>query len=251
MVLALGILAVHVGGLILILGQMNRIDGPLRTRLRVLYMYVGGLTMVCLSIVQMELTQRVSQHTVHFYYIVSLIAPLVLCGVGRASRYRWGATCVAGVYMGFVFLMGRILPLFPAEPKLGPVYYPVHQFTPPEFPLLLIVPAFVLDLMWERTSSWGLLRQAVASGAAFVAVFAAVQWPFANFLSSPAARNWLFGMKYFGYYTSPNSILIRYGFVRTEAGAQFWQEAGSAFATAMVTSALGLAWGNWMRRIRR
>ena len=34
MVLALGILAVHVGALILILGQMNRATGALRARLR-------------------------------------------------------------------------------------------------------------------------------------------------------------------------------------------------------------------------
>ena len=40
---------------------------------------------------------------------------------------------------GIVFLW--ILPLFPAEPKLGPVYHPVTHFIPWEFPLLLIIPA--------------------------------------------------------------------------------------------------------------
>jgi hypothetical protein len=251
MVLALGILAVHLGTLILILGEMNRAEGALRSHLRALFLYVGGMIVVCLSTVQMEITQRIFMHTVHFYYLIALIAPLVLCGVGRASQYQWGATAVAGVYMAFVFLVGRILPLFPAEPKLGPVYYPVHQFVPPEFPLLLIVPALVFDFLWDRTRSWGLLRQAAASGAVFVAVFAAVEWPFADFLASPAARNWLFGMKYFGYYTPPTSILLRYGFVRTETGAELWQETALALATAMAMSALGLAWGNWMRRIRR
>jgi len=251
MVLALGILAVHVGGLMLILGQMNRADGQLRSRLRSMFLYVGGCTIVCLSIVQMEITQRVFMHTAHFYYLVALVAPLILCGVGRASQYKWGATATAGVYMAFVFVMGRILPLFPAEPKLGPVYYPVHQFVPPEFPLLLIVPAFVLDLIWARTARWGMLRQAVASGTAFVAAYAAVQWPFADFLASPAARNWLFGSKYFGYYTPPTSILLRFGFVKPEVGVELWQQAGLALATAIIMSALGLAWGNWMRRIRR
>lgn len=251
MILALGILAVHVGGLMLILGQMNRAEGRLRARLRTMFLYVGGLTIVCLSIVQMEITQRVFMHTAHFYYLISLVVPLILCGVGRASQYRWGATAVAGVYMFFVFLIGRILPLFPAEPKLGPVYYPTHQFVPPEFPFLLIVPALALDLLWARTPDWGTLRRAAASGVVFIAAFAAVQWPFADFLASPAARNWLFGSKYFGYYTPPNSILLRWGFVDTEVGAELWLQAGRALATAIVMSALGLAWGNWMRRIRR
>jgi len=216
-----------------------------------MFLYVGGLTIVCLSIVQMEITQRVFMHTAHFYYLISLIVPLILCGVGRASHYKWGATSVAGVYMAFVFLIGRILPLFPAEPKLGPVYYPTHQFVPPEFPLLLIVPAFCLDLMWQRTAGRGLLKQALASGVVFVAVFAAVQWPFAHFLSSPAARNWFFGSKYFGYYTPPTSILLRFGFVEPEAGSELLGQAGRALATAVIMSTLGLAWGNWMRRIRR
>ena len=57
--------------------------------------------------------------------------------------------------------MSWILPLFPAQPKLGPVYHPLTQFTPPEFPLLLIVPALALDLLWQRTAALG----RVAAGA--------------------------------------------------------------------------------------
>ena len=251
MVLAAGILAVHVGALILILGQMNRSSGALRERLQVLFLYVGGMILVCLTTVQLELTNRVSMHTAHFYRVVTLVAPPVLCGVARASRFRWAATSVAGVYFGFLFLMGRILTLFPAEPKLGPVYHKTTVFLPTDFPLLFIVPAILLDLLWQRTGSWGILRQAVVSGTVFVAAFAVVQWPFANFLMSPWARNWLFGSKYFGYSVPPTSILVRYQFVRTEHPLGFAQEFGWAFATAIFTSFLGLAWGNWMVRIRR
>jgi hypothetical protein len=190
-------------------------------------------------------------HTAHFYRLVAITAPPVLCGVARASKYKWAATAVAGVYTVFHLLMGWILPLFPAEPKLGPVYHQVTNFTPPDFPLLLIVPAFLLDLMWQRTGGWGTLRQALASGVVFAAVFAAVQWPFGNFLMSPAARNWFFGTKFFGYYVSPNSLVARYQFVGTERGAIFWQEVLAALLMAIFTSWLGLAWGNWMVRIRR
>ena len=251
MVLATGILAVHVGALILILGQMNRSTGELRRRLLQLFLYVGGMTLVCLNVVQMEITVRVLMHTAHFYGVVALTVPLVLAGIARASKYKWGATAVAGVYSTFVFLMGRILPLFPAQPKLGPVYHQLHEFTPPEFPLLIIIPALVLDLMWQRTEDWGTLKQALVSGVVFLGVFAAVQWPFADFLASPAARNWFFGMNYFGYYTAPGSVMARFGFIRTEEGGLFWQEAGTAAVISIVTTWIGLAWGNWMQRIRR
>ena len=125
---------------------------------------------------------------------------------------------MAGVYSAFVLLMSWILPLFPAQPKLGPVYHQVTQFTPPEFPLLLIVPALALDLLWQRTGDWGGWRQSLVSGAVFLAVFAAVQWPFADFLMSPAARNWFFGAKYFDYFASPNSLYVRYQFLRRRDG---------------------------------
>jgi len=251
MVLALGIFAVHAGALILILGQMNRATGALQERLQKMFLYVGGMTLVLLTVLQMEITSRILMHTAHFYYLVALVAPPVLAGVARASRFKWAATTVAGVYCGFVFLMGRILTLFPAEPKLGPVYHQVTQFTPPEFPLLLIVPALALDLIWRRTARWGTARQALVSGTVFLSVFAAVQWPFADFLASPEARNWLFGTKYFGYYVAQGSLMARFGFVGAEQGSAFWREAALALVAAICTSWLGLSWGNWMQRIRR
>jgi len=251
MLLAAGILAVHLGALILILGNMNRAEGSLHLRFQALFLYVGGMILVCLMILQMELTSRSVMHTVHFFRLVAITTPLVLAGIARASDFEWAATAVAGVYSTFVLLLGWILPLFPAEPKLGPVYMHVVQFVPPEFPLLLIVPAFALDLLWQRTADWGAWKQAAVSGAVFLAVFAAVQWPFANFLMSPEARNWVFGTEYFGYATNPRSLYARYLFLPTESGAAFWTEAAIALAVAIFTTRFGLAWGDWMRRIRR
>ena len=251
MVLAAGMMAVQLGALILILGQMNRAVGPPRARLRALYLYVGGMILVCLTVLLMEVAFRSLMHTVHFYRLLAMVAPVVLAAMSRGSRYRWAATVVAGVYSVFVLLMSWILPLFPAQPKLGPVYHQLTQFTPPEFPLLLIVPALALDLLWQRTAGWGGWRQSVVSGAAFLAVFAAVQWPFADFLMSPWARNWFFGAQYFGYYASPNSLYVRNQFYAVEAGAQFWREVGLALAGAILTTRLGIAAGNWMQRIQR
>src|SRR6516165_10428491 len=122
---------------------MNRSAGRQRAQFQALFLYIGGMFLVCLMVLELEITSRLVMHRAYFYRVVATAAPLVLAVVARAARYKWAATAVAGVYTVFVLLISWILPLFPAEPKLGPVFYPVTQFTPPEFPLLLIVPAFV------------------------------------------------------------------------------------------------------------
>jgi hypothetical protein len=251
MLLAAGILAVHLGALILILGNMNRAAGGSELPLQSLFLYVGGMTLVCLMALQMELTIRSAMHTAHFYRLVAIITPLVLAGIARASDFKWAAAAVAGVYTTFLLLVSWILPLFPAEPKLGPVYMHVVQFIPPEFPLLVIVPAFALDILWQHTADWGAWKQSLISGTLFLVVLAAVQWPFGNFLMSPEARNWVFGTGYFGYFTRPTSLYATYQFFPTEPGAAVWKEAAIAAAVAICTTRLGLAWGDWMRRIRR
>src|ERR1700728_2711129 len=92
-----------------------------------------------------------------------------------------------------------VLALVPAEPKLGPVYQKITHLVPTDFPLLLIVPAIVSDLVRRRVGGWSRWAQASVLGAAFLVSFFAVQWPFANFLMSPASRNWIFATGDFPY----------------------------------------------------
>jgi hypothetical protein len=179
-----------------------------------------------------------------------MVVPLVLSGVAWGSSRRWAATTVAGVYSLFILAMSWILPLFPATPKLGPVYFPVTQFIPPEFPILLIVPAVALDLLWTRTRHWNQWLLAAVSGIVFVAFLLAAQWPFADLLMSPLARNWFFGSKYFGYNYPPTSYYARYLFYPEQPGV-FPKEMAIALLAAILTTRLGLAWGTWMQRIRR
>jgi hypothetical protein len=250
MVLAAGIVAVHLGALILILGYMNRAEPVWRRRLEWLFLYVGGMLVVCFLTVEMELTSRSQQHGGEFYRVVSMVVPLVLAGVARASGRRWAATTISCVYFVFGLLVSWILPLFPATPKLGPVYFPVTQFVPPEFPLLLIVPAAALDLLWAKAGRWNKGLLAAVSGVVFVAVLLAAQWPFANFLMSPGARNWFFGAKYFGYNYPPTSYYARYLFYPEPPGV-FPKEMALAVFAAILTTWIGLGWGTWMQRIRR
>jgi hypothetical protein len=249
--LSIGIFAVHVGGLILILGQMNRADGLLRKRLQLAYLYVRGMMLVSLMVMLMEVASRSYMHTAHYYWLIALVAPLMLSGASRASGFRWAATTVAGIYTVFLLLMEWILPLFPAEPKLGPVYWPVTHFVPPEFPMLLIIPAFAMDLISQRTERWSNLRQAIVSGFAFIGVFALVQWPFANFLMSPGARNWFFGSHYIGYFSPPTSLFRSYRFYPAETGAALWREVALTALTVVATTWMGLRSGAWAQRVRR
>jgi hypothetical protein len=159
---------------------------------------------------------------------------------------------MAGVYTAFALGFLWILPLFPAEPKLGPVMRQVTHFIPWEFPLLLVVPAFVTDVILQRTGHWRPLARAAAGGLAFFAVFVAVQWPFASFLMTPRARNWFFGAAYLDFSTPARSALARYEFFYREPGAaQFWRGMLLAAFVSCLMMWMGLHAGRAMRKIQR
>ena len=247
--LILGNLAVNTGTLILILGMMNRARAEFRDKLEWLFLYIGGVVLIGLMLMIMEFSWHSLMHNGVYYRVVCMTVPLVLAGVARASDKRWAATTVAAVYWLFWAGMGWILPLFPAEPKLGPVYHQVTQFVPPEFPMLLFIPALALDILWSRTRDWNLWKRSAVSGLLFLGVLIAVQWPFASFLQLPAARNWLFHTNIFDYNARPS--WMRHVFTAPDVPLTFLLEMCLAAAAAMVTIRLGFAWGDWMRRVRR
>jgi hypothetical protein len=118
--------------------------------------------------------------------------------------------------------------------------------------LLLIVPAIVFDMVGRRVGEWNRWAKAAALGAAFLASFLVVQWPFADFLMSPASRNWIFATNNFAYFVRPGSPWALNIFVPTEPTlAAFWMRMGIALVTAMLMTRVGFGWGQWMRRIRR
>jgi hypothetical protein len=248
--LALGMFTVELGSLILILGYMNRASAATQKRLAGLFLYVGGMIVVCLTMFIMERTDRVQMHNGEFYRDVALALPLVLIGVSRAAPHRWSATIIAAIYSLFLIGLLWILPLFPAEPKLGPVYYKVTHMVPPEFPLLLIVPALALDLVRRRTDGWSRWQEALAAGAAYFFTFLLVQWPFAVFLQSPYSRNWVFGTHYFDYTTRSYAYDFNFRFEPTTPGQQLMGLA-TALVLSLGTAWLAIGWSDWMRQIRR
>lgn len=250
--LMIGMLAIEAGTLVLMAGFMNRAHTEAdRMPYEKLFLYLGGLMMVGSLVFVMEYTVRVFMHTARFYWILALTIPWKLCALARASHSRWAATWIATVYSIVTLGLLWILPLFPAEPKLGPVFRNITQFIPPEFPVLLIVPALAIDLARRRLANRSSWLQAAVYGALFVALFLAVQWPFADFLMSPYARNAFVGAIYFDYSEPPTSPYVLHQFVTIETQAQFWRGIAIAFVVAILSTRIGLAWGAWMSRVKR
>jgi hypothetical protein len=252
MVLAAGFFGIELGTVMLLLAFMNRAEEQLRPSLERLFLYVGG-TVLCESLlIKLEYISRSDQHNALFYTVVALGTPLIFAALASASKRRWACTIVAGVYTAFALGFLWILPLFPAEPKLGPVYRQVTHFIPWEFPLLVVVPAFVTDLILQRTGGWRPAVRAIVAGLAFFGVFITVQWPFATFLQTPAARNWFFGAGYLDFSTPARSALARNAFFYREANAaQFWRGILLAAFTSCLMMWMGLHAGRAMRKVRR
>jgi hypothetical protein len=208
-----------------------------------------------------------------------------------------------------------MLPLFPAQPKLGPVYQSITHMVPLPFPILLIVPAFVLDLLaplfrepqeWNKLSravlgalicvllflpffltlplglgwvlacvlafppfffgldlgsdilfkqgrrSWDKWLQAAFAGMVFLAILIAVEWPFATFVMTPAARHWFLAPNDFPYFAPPTSPSVRHVFVSWEGSPiEFWRNIALAFSVSVVSMRIGITFGNWLRRVKR
>ena len=252
--LILGIRAIDFGMLFLILAAMNRAstagDENYRS-LRGLFLYLGGLVLGGQMFFIMEYTWDVALHRVIAYICLAIAIPVVLATISQASRFRWAATTIAGIYTLSIIAFILIFPLFPAQPKLGPVFYPVTHLVPPKFPILIIAPALVLDLLWQRTRTWKFWQIALVSGTLFVAVTFAVEWPFSNFLLSHASQNRFFGTIYFDYNSRPDGFDRLRHFFRPDSGATLWLGLLRATLYASISTWLGLLFGRWMRGVQR
>ncbi|HKD06416.1 MAG TPA: hypothetical protein VKB79_10990 [Bryobacteraceae bacterium] len=251
-VLAIGMFGVEIGTLVLVASLMNRASGARRRMLLALFLYVAAMILVAAFTIIMEYTGRVMLHSAASYRAVCLLAPITIAMAPRATGDRWAATKLTGIYTVFLLALEWILPLFPAQPKLGPVLREVTHLIPNGFPLLVIVPAFVLDLIRPRIDRLPNWQHALIAGTVFFAIFLAAQWPFATFLNSPAAANAFFGSGYLEYFISPQSNQALYRFVQFEkTPAAFRNGLLIALACAIGASWIGLARGDWLRRVRR
>ncbi len=251
MVLAAGFFGINFGTLMLILAFANRADGAARRPLQRLLLYVGSFGVCESLLLKLELISRVQMHSAGFYTVVVFGTLALVLAVGVASRHRWGCTILTSVYTVYGLAFLWVLPLFPASPKLGPVYRQVTHFIPWEFPLLVVIPALVTDLILQRTAARRPIVRALATGLAFFVTFVAVQWPFASFLMSPVARNGFFGTAYMDFSTPPTSLYARFLFVPPDTAALLGRGLLVAAVTSCVMAYAGLHLGRALERVRR
>lgn len=247
--LALGIAAIQCGAMLMALASQNRAEGDRRTLGR-LYLLGAGLLVLLAATLALEYTQRWDMHQSLFWQVTAGAFTFFLVSGARASIAKWPATTIALVYMAITQAMVIVLPLFAAQPLLGPIYVQVDRFMPPDFPLLLVVPAFAIDLVIRRAKARGGNDWMLAAvlGSVFLAAFLAAQWPFAEFLMSPWARNWFFVSHRMAYSVDPT---MQERFYRLNAPDGLAAGLAIALALAFVSARMGLWWGRWMARVQR
>jgi hypothetical protein len=158
--------------------------------------------------------------------------------------------------MAIMLAMIWILQLFPAQPKLAPIYVAVTHMVPPSFPLLLVIPALAIDLLLLRMGRRHDWLASVALGVLFVGLLLGVQWYFGEFLLSPGARNYFFAGDQWAYMAQVAEWRYRFWQVPKDAlgnldGARLARGLGIAGLIGIVSARLGLWWGNGMSRVVR
>jgi hypothetical protein len=250
MLLAAGIGAIQCGAMLMALACQNRATAAERKQLGRLFLLGAGLLLLLAATVATEYTQRWDMHQSLFYQVSAAVFVFFLVSAARASVTRWPATTAALVYSAMVLFMLWLLPLFPGQPLLGPIYVQVDRFMPPDFPLLLVVPGIAIDLLIRRRRE-GRFRDwllAAALAVAFLVTYVAVQWPFAEFLVSDWARNDIFGSHRMPYSLTPQ---IQERWYRLNPPDDLFRGLSIALALAFVSARFGLWWGNWMARVQR
>ena len=251
--LAAGMYGVVTGAALLVAAARNRSQTEGSSRWFVILAL--GIQLALASILLTEVSFPNLQHTARFYLASAALYPTFLAAAARYSPIRWAATRMALVYTGLLLAMIWILPLFAAEPKLAPVFNRVTHMVPPAFPLLLLIPALVIDASYQFLNRWsfrgrGWVQISVAA-LVFVALFLPVQWYFSAFLISPAADS---------YWLAGHGRFLGYMAQRNEWQQQFWRLERDPLTVvavfkmgliAWVAAGVGHAAGAFLSRLRR
>lgn len=249
-VLALGFTAIELGALLMVLARQNQADAGAARRTPWLAAYGFGILLLNTTIMAFEYIAFPNRaHTALYYQVAAGIFPLWFVAASRSVRLRWPAAAAAAVYMGVTVLMLWILQLFPAQPRLAPIYNPVTHMVPPPFPILAVLPALAVDWLMRRPARLSDWLRAPLVAVACLGVLLAVQWFFAGYLVSPASENFVFGTQRWDYSSTVRSWTH-----------EFWDAAENpltpralivAALIATLSARVGLWWGGWLTQVKR
>ena len=268
-VLGLGMFAVGMGVLLVVFSSQNRADPQTQRESGIMCALACGILIALFADFTTEFSWPNLQRTSTFYEVAAAVFPFFLITASRASKVFAGATIAAATYMTIYILMILILPLFPAHPKLAPIYHPIKYMVTPPFPLLLIVPAAAIDSIRKlfadtESASADSLRGpkysprperhdwllAIVLGTVFLCLILAVQWFFSAFLLSPGADNRFFARNgHWPYFVQPGNWMNRFW----EADRDPLTLKGLIIAEicAFVSARGGLWFGDYLLRLKR
>lgn len=250
--LGLGMLFLQFGACVSLSKYLNATDGRDAGLLRVLFVISAASLLTMIYTLGSEyLGTRVMQDG-SFYVIATAATMLFLPVLGRALRMRWSMTAVALGYFFISALSNWVLQLFPAEPKLGPILTHITHFQPLDFPMLIFVPAVLMDMVFQRRrrNDWII---ALLLSVIFVFVLLIIEYPLSRWLvESPSARNWFFGSDNW-YFGDPPDWIYRYKMhpLLVAPAGVLAINLGIAIVAGTLLARLSLRWGKWMQEVRR
>ena len=190
MVLAAGFFSTIFGAMFLLAARQNRTKSEVV--LNTMYAYTGGVLILMLVILTMEYMFPNKQHSQEFFNVSAIVFPFALTMIGKSSGLPWPATTASLIFTIHRLLIIWVLPLFPGEPQLAPIYREITHFVAPPFPPLLIVPSVAIDYILKKANLKNDWLAAGLCGVFFAGIYFLVHWPFAEFLLSENGRNWFF-----------------------------------------------------------
>jgi hypothetical protein len=251
--LIFGVHCVAFGILLLILSSLHRAveaGSPAVKAMERLYLYAGGVIVMSQMFLIIQYLGNGSLHLSRPYRVMGAVVPVIFALLSQAHPSKWAATAAASIYTAYYIAAILILPLFPAQPKLGPVFYPVTHMVPSNFPMLLIAPAIVLDLLYRRMRDEKPWILALVTGVVFTGVLVAFEWPFADFLMSRWAENRFFGTMYYDFSAHPSDLAHVFA-SPPDTGLQLAAGLVKAAAISSISALAGIYSGRWMRGVRR
>jgi hypothetical protein len=251
--LALGIMTIQFGAMVAVLSSIHAAKGEIGAVHKALFVIAAGLLLVSIYILFSAYLYKSQSHNVVCYEVASILFPLFLIAVSRASKLRWAATATAAVYMAVMGIMLWVLPIFHATPRLGPVLNHFDHYQAFHFPLLLVIPALGIDIVLHRTANQKSFVRVLLASLTFLGLFFVVQWNFGAFLQiSPYARNWFFGSSSWYFGANPDWP-YRYAFYpdNITIGLDLYKGLAIAAVLATLSGLTGNKWGTWMSKVQR
>jgi len=245
-----GIVFIQLGVMMIALSLQNRATPGEMKKLGLAHLYAAGLVLAML--IPVHIIEPNRRHGGFFYQAFAAYLPFLVVSMARSSRMRWAATILSAIYMLVIAIIALwVIPLFPAHPKLGPVNMAITHMAASPFPLLVVFPALAVDFFLQRRegkrAGW---LDAAMIGVAFFVIFFIVHWYFAIFQLSPAARNWFFaGDRFYSYAHRPGPH--HYQFWWPKEDPMTLQIFGLSVLWSILSTRVGLWWGQWMSKVQR